>query len=67
MRFCFRTYEFDEEKRELLQAGHLVPLEPKFYQLLWYLLTHRAPKQSCLNRVGQIGAPGVIAVMPCWA
>src|SRR5919197_3234301 len=41
MLYVFGDYVLDTERRELRRAGVPVPLEPKAYQLLTYLVQHR--------------------------
>ena len=38
MRYRFHDYELDEERHELRCAGEVVPLEPKVWRVLCYLL-----------------------------
>ena len=41
MRFVFGEYELDPESRTLKQRGERVPIEPKVFDLLVYLIEHR--------------------------
>src|SRR5262249_34799622 len=41
MLYVFGEYVLDTHRHELRQAGVPVPLEPKAYQLLTYLVQHR--------------------------
>ena len=41
MRFSFEEFELDRELRELCRGGILVPIEPKVFDLLVYLIEHR--------------------------
>jgi DNA-binding winged helix-turn-helix (wHTH) protein/tetratricopeptide (TPR) repeat protein len=40
--FCFSRYELDEQLYELRCDGHVVPVEPKVFDVLAYLVRHRA-------------------------
>jgi TolB-like protein/DNA-binding winged helix-turn-helix (wHTH) protein/Tfp pilus assembly protein PilF len=42
MRFAFGVYELEPESRTLLQRGERVPVEPKVFDLLAYLIEHRS-------------------------
>jgi TolB-like protein len=39
--YCFEKYAIDTERRELRRGSDLVPLEPKVFDLLVYLIQHR--------------------------
>lgn len=41
MHYTFGAYRLDTERRELYHHGATVPLQPKMYQVLLYLLEHR--------------------------
>lgn len=41
MIYRFDTYELDEERHELHRFGEVVPIEPKVFQVLLYLLENR--------------------------
>jgi DNA-binding winged helix-turn-helix (wHTH) protein len=41
MYVVFGAYELELDQRELRRAGEVVPLEPKAFKVLVYLLTHR--------------------------
>jgi DNA-binding winged helix-turn-helix (wHTH) protein len=41
MHVVFGSYDLEVDKRELRHAGEVVPLEPKAFKVLVYLLTHR--------------------------
>ena len=40
MRYVFGDYTFDAEQYELCRAGQLIPVEPRVFTLLAYLLQH---------------------------
>ncbi len=40
MLYIFEGYTFDTKRYELSQAGNLIPLRPKVFQMLAYLLAH---------------------------
>src|ERR671922_604883 len=42
MRYVFGDYSLDTQLYELSRAGELIPLRPKVFQLLAYLITQRA-------------------------
>lgn len=53
MRFRFLTYEFDAERRELLDGVAPVAIPPKVFDLLGYLVAHRdrmVSKQELMDR-----------------
>lgn len=55
----FPTFEIDEDKREFRARGRVVKLQPKVFDLLAYLATHRdrvVPKDELLDSVW----PGVV-------
>src|SRR5262245_144650 len=41
MLYSFYDYTLDEARRELRRTGQFVSVEPKVFQVLWYLLEHR--------------------------
>jgi DNA-binding winged helix-turn-helix (wHTH) protein len=41
MRYVFGDYSLDTRRYELAQAGVLIPLRPKVFQVLAYLITQR--------------------------
>ena len=41
MRYVFGDYEFDVDSRELRHAGHAIHLQPRVFQVLFYLIVHR--------------------------
>jgi TolB-like protein/Flp pilus assembly protein TadD len=41
VRYLFEDYVLDTDRRELRRNGHLVPLEPKVFDLLSYVLSNR--------------------------
>jgi DNA-binding response OmpR family regulator len=41
MIYRFETYEIDEERHELHRSGEAIPIEPKVFQVLLYLLENR--------------------------
>ncbi len=41
MRFCFESFELDDQCFELRREGRVLELEPKVFDLLVYLLRHR--------------------------
>ena len=41
MRFAFGEYELEPESRTLQQRGERLPVEPKVFDLLVYLIEHR--------------------------
>jgi hypothetical protein len=54
MRYAFDDYSLDAQRYELHRAGHPVPLRPKPFEVLAYLLTHRdrvVPKDELLEHL----------------
>ena len=54
MRYVFGDYTLDTQLQELCRSGQLIPLRPKVFQLLAYLLTHRnrvVPKAELLEQL----------------
>src|SRR5262249_24921092 len=54
MRYLFGDYVLDTQRQELQRAGELVKLRRKVFQVLTYLLAHRArvvPKQELLEQL----------------
>ena len=58
MRYLFGAYCLDTQRYELHQAGVLIPLRPKVFQVLAYLLVHRervVPKEELLEQLANRG------------
>jgi DNA-binding winged helix-turn-helix (wHTH) protein len=54
MRYAFDDYILDAQRYELHRAGHPVPLRPKPFEVLAYLLAHRdriVPKDELLEHL----------------
>jgi DNA-binding winged helix-turn-helix (wHTH) protein len=54
MHYLFDDYTLDTARRELLHVGGVVPLEPKAYQVLVYLMEHRdrlVDKEELLDHI----------------
>ena len=54
MRYVFDDYELDTQTCELRRAGQSIPLAPKAYAVLLYLIEHRdrlIPKTELLDQV----------------
>ncbi|PON14253.1 hypothetical protein C2W62_30055 [Candidatus Entotheonella serta] len=53
MIYRFGDFELDETRRELRCKGNIVPVEPKMFQVLHYLIDHRdrvVPKDELLDQ-----------------
>jgi DNA-binding winged helix-turn-helix (wHTH) protein len=55
--FWFGDFELDQERRQLLRARELVPLEPKAYELL-SLLLERRPRALSRAQIRDVIWPG---------
>src|SRR5262245_17358223 len=54
MRYVFGDYTLDTQLQELCRTGQLIPLRPKVFQLLAYLLMHHdrvVPKAELLEQL----------------
>ena len=70
MQYVFGDYSLDPVHYELRQAGTLVPLEPRVFDLLAYLVQHpgkSSPQRRCWSSCIQTSLPRVERLTNCVA